>query len=121
MALSVHQLAPLATYDGEPIRAGVDRVRCWADYGWLEIIGPKHPGTGRSRMYTDATALRVAAIALFQRAGIPPVPAWRMLSMCPDLATVGRVTLNLTDAVSVAIDGAAVRRHAALIGEQEAA
>lgn len=56
MALTVSQIAELIKRPDADTAAIVERLRSWTADGLIEPIGDPNPGTGRRRLYGDATA-----------------------------------------------------------------
>jgi hypothetical protein len=56
MALTVSQIAELIKRPDADAAAVIERLRSWTADGLIEPIGELNPGTGRRRLYDDATA-----------------------------------------------------------------
>jgi hypothetical protein len=71
--LNNRQIADLVRRPFETTRMVIDRLRSWADYGLLEPVGEKHPGTGKARRYGLATAVDAIVLTALTDVGLAAV------------------------------------------------
>lgn len=65
------ELAERIRSPDESHRAAADRVRHWTTLGILSPIGKRHPGTGKTREYSDSEAARAIVINALVAVGLP--------------------------------------------------
>jgi hypothetical protein len=70
---NVRQIADFVRRPHETTKTVVDRIRSWADYGLLQPVGEKHPGTGKKRRYGPATIIDAAVLTALTDAGLAAV------------------------------------------------
>ena len=70
---TVRELAEVVRRPDEEITAVVDRLRNWTKEGLLTHLGPKNPGTGRHRKYSQAGLIEAAVLTALAEVGLPAV------------------------------------------------
>ena len=70
---SVRQIAERIQRPYEDIGTVVDRIRGWADMGLLDVVGDKHPGTGRKRVYAESALIDSLVLTGLTDAGLAAV------------------------------------------------
>jgi hypothetical protein len=70
---TVRELAERVRRPDEDITAVVDRLRNWTKEGLLTHLGPKNPGTGRHRRYSQEGLIEAAVLSALAEVGLPAV------------------------------------------------
>jgi hypothetical protein len=70
---NVREIADLIRRPHETTKTVIDRIRSWADYGLLEPVGDKHPGTGKKRRYGPATVVDAVVLTALTDLGLAAV------------------------------------------------
>jgi DNA-binding transcriptional MerR regulator len=60
--LTVNDIAEKIRRPGEDLRVAGDRIRNWTREGLLSTVGDKHPGTGRSRLYSPKALVEAGLV-----------------------------------------------------------
>jgi hypothetical protein len=70
---NVREIADRIQRQHETTKTVIDRIRSWADYGLLEPVGDKHPGTGKKRRYGPATVVDAVVLTALTDLGLAAV------------------------------------------------
>jgi hypothetical protein len=68
---TVQEIARRIQRPFENLNTVVDRIRGWGDLGLIDVLGDKHPGTGRKRTYATSALIDALTFTALTDAGLP--------------------------------------------------